>query len=148
MTVFFEDVTVGQELVPFQRKTGIENWNRYAAVNDEFMPVHMDVDAARDRGEKDVYGMAGLRQAYFHCLLRNWLGDDAEIRRISCKHLGINFKNDTLTAKGRVEGTRVSGAEHLVDIHLAVENQSGEVLDTGKATVVLPRRPRPASCCP
>jgi hypothetical protein len=38
---------VGDELPPFVRTTGFDNWNRYAAVNDEFVPIHMDDDAGR-----------------------------------------------------------------------------------------------------
>ena len=43
------DVTVGQELAPFVREAGFPAWNRYAAVNDEFIPIHMD-DAAGQGG--------------------------------------------------------------------------------------------------
>ena len=35
--VYFEDVTVGDELPAWSRKTDFMNWNRYAAVNDEFV---------------------------------------------------------------------------------------------------------------
>ncbi len=34
--VYFEDVAVGDELPVWSRETGLLNWNRFAAVNDEF----------------------------------------------------------------------------------------------------------------
>ena len=39
---------VGDEIPTFTRKTGLDIWNRYAAVNDEFIPIHMDDEAGRD----------------------------------------------------------------------------------------------------
>ena len=45
--VYFEDVAVGDELPVWSRETGLLNWNRFAAVNDEFFEVHMDDAAAR-----------------------------------------------------------------------------------------------------
>lgn len=140
MTLYFEDVVVGQDIPPFQRKTGLENFNRFAAVNDEFMQVHMDDEAARLRGEKGVYGMGNLRFAYFHCVLRTWIGDEAWVQNVACQHRGIVYKDDTLRVQGKVEGKREAGGEHLVDVLLWVENQHGDSLDTGKATVVLPSR--------
>lgn len=136
--LYFEDVREGQELAPFVRTTDLMNWNRFAAVNDEFVGVHMDDEVARKRGDKGVLGMGNLRLSYFHSLLRAWIGDDGEIRRVSIEHRGINYKNDTLTSRGRVTAKRVAGRDHLVDLQLWVENQEGAVLDTGEATVALP----------
>ena len=47
VNVFFEDIEVGAEMPAWSRKTGFMNWNRYAAVNDEFVPFHMDDEAGR-----------------------------------------------------------------------------------------------------
>ena len=101
MTLYYEAVEVGQLLPTYERRTDLMNWNRFAAVNDEFVHVHMDDEAAKARGEKGVLGMGNLRFAYMHCLLRIWMGDDGLVRRLSIQHRGINFKNDTLTTKGQ-----------------------------------------------
>ena len=37
----FDDITPGDELPAFERTTDFAHWNRYAAVNDEFIDVHM-----------------------------------------------------------------------------------------------------------
>ncbi len=140
MTVRFEDITVGQALPPYQRHTDLMAWNRYAAVNDEFVELHMDEDAAKARGEKGVLGMGNIRLAYLHCLLFNWIGDEGTVRRFSIQHRGINYKNDTLTANGKVDAKRIENGEYLVDLDLWVENQRGEQTDIAKATVALPDR--------
>lgn len=140
MTLYYEAVEVGQLLPTYERRTDLMNWNRFAAVNDEFVHVHMDDEAAKARGEKGVLGMGNLRFAYMHCLLRIWMGDDGLVRRLSIQHRGINFKNDTLTTKGQVVGKRVEDGDYLVDLHMWVENQLGEPTDLGQATVSLPSR--------
>ena len=43
-------VAIGQEIPTFEREAGFHAWNRYAAVNEEFVPIHMDDDAGRRAG--------------------------------------------------------------------------------------------------
>ena len=66
----------------FVRTTGLGSWNRYAAVNDEFIDIHMDRDAAKAAGLPDVIGMGNLRIAYLHNLLHDWLGRRRRRRRL------------------------------------------------------------------
>ena len=44
------ELAVGQEIPEFQRATGLHNWNRYAAVNYEFVDIHMDDEAGQAAG--------------------------------------------------------------------------------------------------
>ena len=44
------ELTVGMEIPEFQRATGLHNWNRYAAVNSEFVDIHMDDEAGQAAG--------------------------------------------------------------------------------------------------
>ena len=52
-----KDIHVGDELPVFQRATGLHHWNRYAAVNDEFVPIHMDDEAGQEAGYPSAFGM-------------------------------------------------------------------------------------------
>ena len=79
MAVDRDTVTVGTELPPFVRTTGFHNWNRYAAVNDEFVPIHMDDEAGRAQGFAGAFGMGNLMWSYLHNLVRDWMGDDGRI---------------------------------------------------------------------
>ncbi|MDT5044464.1 MAG: hypothetical protein QOG75_317, partial [Mycobacterium sp.] len=56
----------GVSLPGFSRITDLPHWNRYAAVNDEFIDVHMSVEAARAAGQPDIFGMGNLRVGYQH----------------------------------------------------------------------------------
>lgn len=140
VTLYFEDVREGQEVPPFQRTTDLMHWNRFAAVNDEFVYLHMDDAFAKGRGEKGVLAMGHLRYSYLHNMLRAWIGDLGRIRRVACQYRGINYKGDTITCRGRVVKKYRQGGQNLVDLELRVENQNGEIISPGQATVALPSR--------
>jgi acyl dehydratase len=127
---------VGDALPPFVRTTGLANWNRYAAVNDEFIDIHMDPEAARAVGMPDVFGMGNLRIAYLHNALRDWAGDEGDIAEFSCEFRGLNLRGDTLTCCGAVTGVRQDGDVTLVDLDIGVQNQTGTETTPGRATLV------------
>ena len=141
MTVYWEDIVDGYEIPAFARTTDLMNWNRWASVNDEFVPMHMDDDAARENGQQAAFGEGPLRYSYLHSTLRDWIGDDGDIVSIRAQYRGINYKNDTLTCTGRVTAKRMENGRNLVDLDIAITNQRGEVVTPGQATVALPTRP-------
>lgn len=135
----------------YVRTTGLANWNRYAAVNDEFIDIHMDDEAAKAVGMPGVFGMGNLRIAYLHNLLADWLGDDGDIVDFRCEFRGLNMKGDVLTcaatptSDGEVDGLRTTTLE------LSVKNQDDIETCPGSATVVhftdgkaaMPNEPEP-----
>ncbi len=140
VAVYWEDMEEGQEIPPFVRKTDIMHWNRYAAVNDEFVYIHMDADYAKSIGQPDVFGMGNLRLAYLHNLLREWIGEAGDIKRVGCQYRALNFREDVLTAHGRITRKYIEGEDHLIDLDIWVENQKRENTCPGSATVCLPNR--------
>jgi acyl dehydratase len=139
--VHFEDVSVGDEMPAWSRQTDFMHWNRYAAVNDEFVPFHMDDEAGRRAGNQaGAFGMGNLRYAYLVNALRDWIGDEAEIREIGCQYRAINQKNDTLTVVGKVVEKQTVDGENRVKLTTNVMNQAGEATCPGHAVVVLPNR--------
>jgi acyl dehydratase len=133
-------VTVGTELPPFVRETGFHNWNRYAAVNDEFVPIHMDDDAGRAQGFPGAFGMGNLMWSYLHNLVRDWMGDDGRIVRMACSFRSPNLRGMTVEARGTVTAVRDEDGERLVDLELSVvdRNAPDTVLVPATATVALP----------
>jgi acyl dehydratase len=141
INVYFEDINVGDDIPTWSRQTDFMNWNRYAAVNDEFVYIHMDDEAGR-RGanEQGAFGMGNLRFAYLLNMLRDWAGDEAEIRELGIQYRAINQKNDVLTCTGTVTDKHVEGDAHLVRLDVNVMNQLGQATCPGHAVVVLPSR--------
>jgi acyl dehydratase len=131
------DVKVGDELPEFRRATGLHNWNRFAAVNYEFVPIHMDDEAGREAGYPSAFGMGSLQWSYLHGLIYSWVGDRGTIVSIGCQFRNANTKGMTVTGKGKVTAVRDEGGRRLVDLHIWTEDQNGNKLAPGQATVEL-----------
>jgi acyl dehydratase len=127
---------VGDEIPPFVRVTGLANWNRYAAVNDEFIPIHMDDEAGRAAGFPTAFGMGNLQTAYFHAVLREWLGGGGRIAKLSFQFRSPNLKGQTVTARGKVTSIGSSPADPHAELEIWTEDQDGTKLAIGTATVV------------
>jgi acyl dehydratase len=130
-------VEVGLDIPPFVRTTGFANWNRFAAVNDEFIAIHMDDAEAEKVGQKAAFGMGNLRVAYLHNALEAWLGGAGGIVEVAVQFRGLNFKGDLLTAGGSVVDVERDGDRTLVGLTLSVTNQDGVDTTPGTATVAL-----------
>lgn len=136
------DLTPGAEIPPLVRKTGFAHWNRFAAVNDEFVPIHMDDQAGREAGFPSAIGMGNLIWAYFHRLLRDWLDGAGRIEKISARYAQPNLRDSTLTVGAKVaEVSQAAGATRVV-LDLVAEDDAGRRLVTGQATVLVERRPQ------
>jgi acyl dehydratase len=79
--------------------------------------------------------MGNLQWAYLHDLLRNWLGADGSILRMSCQFRSANTKGQTVTARGTVSAVRDEGDRRIVDLNIWTEEQNGTKLAPGTATV-------------
>jgi acyl dehydratase len=132
------DAQVGQELPPFERMSGFHAWNRYAAVNEEFVPIHMDDDAGKRAGNAGAFGMGNLQIAYLHAMLRQWIGDGGRIVSVAAQMRAPNLRGLRTIARGKVTAVRHEGGETLVDLDVSTETEEGTVLAPGTATVALP----------
>jgi acyl dehydratase len=141
VNVYFEDVNVGDEMPGWSRQTDFMNWNRYAAVNDEFVYIHMDDEAGKAAlNEQGAFGMGNLRYTYILNALRDWIGDEAEIRECGVQFRAINQKNDILTVQGKVTDKKTEDGENKVFLDINVVNQNGDGTCPAHAVLVLPNR--------
>jgi hypothetical protein len=139
--VYFDDVKVGDELPAFVKQTDFMHWNRYAAVNDEFVYIHMDDEAGKNGGNaQGAFGMGNLRWAYLQNMIRDWMGDEAEVKEMSVQYRAINQKHDVLTCTGKITEKKSEGGENLVRMDINVMNQDGKGTTPGYAVVSLPAR--------
>ena len=139
MSLRFKDVQVGDRLPEWSRQTSFPEWNRYAAVNHEFVPFHMDDEAGRAAGNpKGAFGMGNLRYAYIVNALHDWIGDEGIVREAGCQHRVLNCKDDVLTVVGKVTEKVIEDGEQRVRLDINVVNQDGVPTCPGHAVVVLP----------
>jgi acyl dehydratase len=133
------ELTVGAEIPTLQRATGFQNWNRYAAVNHEFVDIHMDDEAGQAAGYPTAFGMGNLQWSFLHLMLRNWIGDSGRIVRLGCQFRAPNIKGQVVTAHGKITAIRDEGTETLVDLEVWTDNDSDQLMAPGTATVALPK---------
>jgi acyl dehydratase len=138
INVSFDSIEIGQQLPEFTRKTDFDNWNRFAAVNDEFISIHMDDEMARAMGQPGAIGMGNLRWSYLLNALRDWAGDEAEIVNMNVQFRGTNLKNDVLRTRAVVAEKKTENGRKLVVLDIDVLNQNDEPTTPGQATIALP----------
>lgn len=131
------DLRVGFEIPPLQRKTGFQNWNRFAAVNDEFVDIHMDDEAGKKAGYAGAFGMGRLQNAYLHLVLDEWLEHQHRIVKVGAQFRAPNLKGMVLTARGKITAVRPDGDQTLVDLDVWMEDEEGKVMAPGTATVAV-----------
>jgi acyl dehydratase len=136
-------VTIGTEVPEYVRTTDLANWNRYAAVNDEFVPIHMDDEAGRAAGFPSAFGMGNLLWAYLHNMLRDWIetefAGDGRIVSVDLSFRSPNLRGQTVAARGTVTAVREEDGATIVDLDVAVVDRDAPatVLAPGKATIAV-----------
>ena len=128
------DLTVGAEIPPFVRKSDLHAWNRYAAVNDEFVPIHMDDEAGREAGFPSAIGMGNLSFSHLHNALRGWLGDKGRIKSLSTSYRNPNLRKSTVTTHGKIASV-TPGSPTQVEVDLWIDDDGGRLLLEAKAVV-------------
>ncbi|MCD0452963.1 hypothetical protein LO762_27840 [Actinocorallia sp. API 0066] len=129
----------GARLAPYVRTAGLEAWNRYAAVNDEFVGIHMDDEAGRAAGYPGAIGMGNLIWAWLHAMLEDLLPEGGRVTRLECRFRVPALKSDEITCSGVVTA-RDHGADGSTAVTLDVwaDRHTGDRLVTGTAHLLLP----------
>ena len=135
-SIYLDDVKVGDELPPLV-KGPIQQiqLTRYAGASGDFNPIHQDHEFAKAAGMGGVFAHGMLSMGFVGQAVTDWAGP-ATVRKLAVRFAGLVRLKDTITCRGRVLATRGG----LVDLELWAENQRGEKVVTGKATVSLPSR--------
>jgi acyl dehydratase len=139
-TVYFDDVTVGDALPPLV-KGPIQQiqLTRYAGASGDFNPIHQDEEFAKAAGMGGVFAHGMLSMGFVAQAVTDWAGA-GRVRKIGVRFAALVRPKDTVTCRARVVGTAQKDGMNLVELDVWAENQKGEKVVTGKATVTLPSR--------
>jgi acyl dehydratase len=132
----FEEVEPALARPALGPTTAFGHWNRYAAVNDEFIDVHMEREAAQAAGQPDVFGMGNLRIAYVHNAIHRWLSGGGDLVEFACQFRALNLKGDRLRTRAVVTGKEKRDGAPLATLEVDVRNQRDESTMPGSATVI------------
>ena len=138
--VYVEDVQVGSEIPPLV-KGPIQQiqLTRYAGASGDFNPIHQDDEFAKAAGMGGVFGHGMLTMGFVAQAVTDWAGTGT-VRKIGVRFVGLVRLKDTVTCRGRVLEKSSKDGVHTVELELTAENQRGEKIVTGRATVGLPSR--------
>jgi acyl dehydratase len=138
--VYIEDVQVGSE-IPAISKGPIQQiqLTRYAGASGDFNPIHQDDEFAKAAGMGGVFGHGMLTMGFVAQSVTDWAGAGS-VRKIGVRFIGLVRLKDVITCRGRVLDKSSKDGVHTADVELWAENQKGEKVVTGRATVGLPSR--------
>jgi acyl dehydratase len=138
--VYFEDVKVGDELPPLV-KGPIQQiqLTRYAGASGDFNPIHQDDEFAKAAGMGGVFAHGMLSMGFVGQVVTDWAGA-GQVRKLGVRFAGLVRLKDTITCRGRVLAKSSKDDVNLVDLEVWAENDKGDKVVTGKATVALPTR--------
>lgn len=134
----FSSVVVGDE-IPALTKPPITRMQLalFAGAGADHNPIHVDDDIAKANGLPGVIAHGMLSMACLGQLLTNWV-PRRNVRKLGARFVAMAFPGDVLTCTGKVIAKSTEAGENRVELELAVKNQRGESVQTGKATVMLP----------
>jgi len=118
-----------------------EQLRLYASASGDFNPIHLDEDAARRVGLEGVIAHGMLSMAFLGQFVSLQIAD---IPGAAISHLHVRFQSmvrlgDTLTCRGTVKERHTEDdGRTVVALECWVQNQHGEKVTVGDATVSLP----------
>lgn len=131
------DLAEGSTLPEWTRETGLETWNRFAAVNNEFVSIHMDDEAGRAAGMPGAFGQGNLLVSYLHAAVRDWIGDHGRILELAAQFRKPNLRGRIIVG-GAVTAVSSGHDGREAQLELWLKDADGAVLTPGTARVLLP----------
>ena len=149
--LYYEDVEVGSEVTPLAKIATTRMLVQWAGASGDRNPLHYDDDFAKSQGVGAPIVHGALKRAWLGQLVTDWIGEQGELRKLSCRYRGMDYprkmktmeepqEGETWWCKGKVSKKYVEGGEHFVECEIWVENGKGEKNTPGAAVVTLPSR--------
>ncbi|HUL59963.1 MAG TPA: MaoC/PaaZ C-terminal domain-containing protein [Anaeromyxobacteraceae bacterium] len=136
--LYFEAVKVGDELPPLV-KPPVDRLQiaRYVGAAQDWNPLYIDEPHAKNSGFPSALAPGVIAMGFLGELVVDWVRG-ARLRKFSARFVKIVWPGDVLTARGRVVDRRFEeGGRYAIDVELWAENQRGELVVRGLATVQL-----------
>ncbi|MCP4316131.1 MAG: dehydratase [Hyphomicrobiales bacterium] len=108
----------------------------FAGASGDHNPIHLDDEQARAGGLDGVIVHGMLMMAILGQMLSGWVSQ-ARIKKFSSRFAAMSVPGDTIICSGIVVDKREEGGEKLADVEIKAENQKGDALLKGMATVII-----------
>lgn len=139
-------------MTPLSKIATTQTLVKWAGASGDFNPLHYDETFARSLGIEStarpiVHG--ALKRQWLIHLVTNWMGEEGELTRFSCRYRSVDSprsmktvggpeEGETWWCRGKITKKYFLDGKHYIDCEVWVENGKGEITTSGKATVVLP----------
>jgi len=138
--LYYEDIIVGSEITPLVKQPTTRQLVMWAGASGDYYPIHYDKDFAQSKGLPGVIVHGQLVGCFLGQLMTDWMGEQGNLRKLTCSYKSVNFPGEALICKGKVSKKYIEDGEHYIECNLWVENAKGEKTISGKALVTLPAR--------
>ena len=138
---FFDDVSVGDELMPIEFPLSVYRLVMAAGSNRDFNSIHHNTEYARSTGAPEMYANTLFLLGMWERTVRGYIGLAGTIVNIKGFRMGrFNIVGDTTTVSGSVLATRVEDSLGLVELEVRSTNSLGVTVGPGRVLVSLPHR--------
>ncbi len=149
--LYYEDVDVGTEVTPLAKIATTRMLVQWAGASGDRNPLHYDDDFAKAQGVSSRIVHGALKRAWLGQLMTDWIGEQGELKKLSCQYRGMDYprkmktmeephEGETWWCKGKVINKYVEKDKRFVECEIWVENGKGEKTTLGAALVALPPR--------
>ena len=149
--IYYEDIEVGSEVVPLAKIATTRMLVQWTGASGDFNPLHYEADFAKAQGVGDPIVQGALKRAWLGQLMTDWIGDQGELKKLSCQYRAVDYprkmktmtephEGETWWCKGKVTRKSFQDSKHFVECEIWVENGKGEKTTLGSAVVILPGR--------
>ena len=139
MKIVLDKIIEGYELPPITKKITLDKMRAYEGW-PEVKNIHSDDEVARRLGLPGVICRGNLFLSYVSEMICNVFGQYwLKGGKLSANLLGPVFPGDTVTAKGKIVQKTKEGSDISFNIEVWVENQRGEKVAVGSASLKVPQ---------
>jgi hydroxyacyl-ACP dehydratase HTD2-like protein with hotdog domain len=138
--IYFEDIAVGDEIPTMVKNPTPAQLFMYSAISWNVHRIHYDRDYAKSESHPDVLVHGPLQGAFLGQFMTDWIGPLGTLKKIGWSNRGRAFPGQPFVMKGTVKSQRIEGDQPLFECEIWAENDAGERVAQGSATVAFPER--------
>ena len=144
MTVYWEDLKVGDKITTKEITFEPAQLFEYSAVTNNAHRIHYDLKWAEHEGYEERVIHGPLQGELLTQTLLDWVGPTGWLKRVEYSNRRYAVIGETLWCKGEITNLyRGDDGQHYADVEVYVEKGEKQVTTPGTATVQLPTREQP-----
>jgi acyl dehydratase len=138
--LYFEDVSVGEEIPPLTKNCSTQQLVHWAAASGDFYQIHYDINYAKNNGLPGLIVHGAFKHAFLGQLLFEWTQDVRSIKRWQVQYRGMDIPTEDILCRAVVTKKYQEDGQNLVELDIWTENPEGLKTTPGIALIALPSK--------